>query len=86
VEPNDDGEAEMVNVAFTCPSKIWEQTVEEREEQAHSLRRIARLFRMWRRARMAIAEWDSRALQREQLAYSTTICSPILGSRERSGL
>jgi uncharacterized protein YjiS (DUF1127 family) len=58
----------MADIAFTLPSKIREQTVEEREEQAHSLRRIARLLRLWRRARIAIAEWDSRALQRERLA------------------
>jgi uncharacterized protein YjiS (DUF1127 family) len=68
VGPNDDGEAEMANIAFTCPSKIWEQTVEERENNAHSLRRIARLPGLWRHVGMVLAKWDSRALQRERLA------------------
>ena len=58
-----DGEADMANVAFTCSSKIREQTV-----QVHRLRRIARSLQLWRRACMVIAEWDSRALQRERLA------------------
>jgi uncharacterized protein YjiS (DUF1127 family) len=63
-----DGEAEMAKVAFTCSSKILEQTVEMRENKAHSLRRIAQLHGLWRRACVALAEWDSRALQRERLA------------------
>ena len=58
----------MANVAFTCPSKIRERTVEAPEKRAHSLRRMARLPGLWRRACMVIAEWDSRALQRERLA------------------
>jgi uncharacterized protein YjiS (DUF1127 family) len=58
----------MANVAFTCPSKIREQTIEAREKKAHSFRGIARLFRLCRRACMILAEWDSRALQRERLA------------------
>jgi len=59
----------MANLAFTCPSKIREQTIEEQEQKAHSLRRVARLPGLWRRACMVIAEWDSRALQRERLAW-----------------
>jgi uncharacterized protein YjiS (DUF1127 family) len=58
----------MANLAITCSSKIWEQTIEAREKKAHSLRRIARFLQLWRRACMGIAEWDSRALQRERLA------------------
>ena len=42
--------------------------VEEWEEQAHSLRCIAGLLRLWHRACMVIAERNSRALQRERLA------------------
>jgi uncharacterized protein YjiS (DUF1127 family) len=57
----------MTNLALTCPSKIREQTIEARDK-AHSIRRIAPLFRLGRRACMAIAEWDSRALQRERLS------------------
>jgi uncharacterized protein YjiS (DUF1127 family) len=59
----------MANVVFTCPSKIREQTVEAPETKAHSLRRIAQLFGLWRRACMVIAERDSRALQSERLAW-----------------
>jgi uncharacterized protein YjiS (DUF1127 family) len=59
----------MANLAFTCPSRIREQTVEARGKKAHSLRRTARLLRLWRRAYTVIAEWDSRALQRERLAH-----------------
>ena len=58
----------MANLAFTCPLKIRGQTVEGRETKAHSLRRIARLAGLWRRACIILAEWDSRALQRERLA------------------
>ena len=58
----------MTYIAFTYPSKNREQTVEEREKKAHSLRRIARLPGQWRRVCMVLAEWDSRALQRERLA------------------
>ena len=58
----------MAHIAFTCPNKIREQTVAAREKNAHSLRRIARLPGLWRRACMALAEWDSLALQRERLA------------------
>ena len=58
----------MADVAFTCSSKIREQTVEAREKKAHNLGRIAQLFELWRRACMVIAEWDWRALQRERLA------------------
>ena len=58
----------MTHIALTCPSKIREQTVAARENNAHSLRRIARLPGLWRRACMVLAEWDSRALQRERLA------------------
>ena len=59
----------MTDVAFTCSSKIREQTVEHLGKKAHSVRRIAQLFGLWRRACRAIAEWDSRALQRESLAH-----------------
>ena len=58
----------MANAAFICPSKIRVQTVEEPEKKAHSLRRIANLLGLWRRACMVIAEWDSRARERERLA------------------
>jgi uncharacterized protein YjiS (DUF1127 family) len=58
----------MAEVVFTCPSKIWEQTVGAREWKARSPRRIAQLSVLWRRACMAVAEWDSRARQREKLA------------------
>jgi uncharacterized protein YjiS (DUF1127 family) len=58
----------MADIAFTCPSEIQGHTVEAPEKKVHSLRRIARLPRLWRRACMIIAEWDSRALQRERLA------------------
>ena len=58
----------MTNITFTYPSKFRKQTVEAREKKAHSLRRIAHLLRLWRRAWMVIAEWDSRVLQRERLA------------------
>jgi uncharacterized protein YjiS (DUF1127 family) len=58
----------MANIVFSCPSKNWEQTTEAQEKKAHSLRHIARFRRLGRRACMAIAEWDSRALQRERLA------------------
>ena len=57
----------MAHIAFTCPSKIRERTVEEREKKAHSLRRVASLLRLWRRACTALAEWSSRALQCESL-------------------
>ena len=59
----------MAHIAFTCPSKIRERNVEAQEKKAHSLGRIARLPGLWRRACMVIAEWDSRALQRERLAW-----------------
>ena len=58
----------MAHIAFTCPSKIRERTVEAREKKAPSLRRVARLPGLWSRACMVLAEWDSRALQRERLA------------------
>ena len=58
----------MADVAFTCPGKISEQTVEGREKKARNLRRIANLLGLWRRASMVLAEWDSRALQRERLS------------------
>jgi uncharacterized protein YjiS (DUF1127 family) len=61
-------ETEMAHIVFTSPGKIWEQTVEAREKKAHSLSWVARLLRLWRRACMVIADWDSRALQRERLA------------------
>jgi uncharacterized protein YjiS (DUF1127 family) len=58
----------MAHVAFTCTSKIRAQTVRARESKAHSLRHITRLSGLWRRACTVLAEWDSRALQRERLA------------------
>ena len=58
----------MAHIAFTYPGKIREQTVAAWDKNAHSLRRVARLRGLWRRACMALAEWDSRALQRERLA------------------
>ena len=63
-----DGEPDMANVAFTCSSKIREQIVEMRGTKAHSLGGSAPLLRLWRRACMVLAEWDSRGLQRERLA------------------
>ena len=57
----------MTYIAFTYPSKNREQTVEEREKKAHSLRRVGRLLGLWRRACMVFAEWGSRALQRDRL-------------------
>ena len=59
----------MAHIAFTRPSKIRERNVEAQEKKAHSLGRIARLPGLWRRACMVIAEWDSRALQPERLAW-----------------
>ena len=59
----------MAHIAFTGPSKIRERNVEAQEKKAHSLGRIARLPGLWRRACTVIAEWDSRALQRERLAW-----------------
>ena len=56
----------MAHVAFACPSKIRKQTVEMPQNNAHSLSSVARL--LWRRPGMVIAEWYSRALQRESLA------------------
>jgi uncharacterized protein YjiS (DUF1127 family) len=61
-------ETEMAHIVITSPGKIWEQTVAAREKKARSLRWVARLLRLWRRACMVIADWDSRALQREKLA------------------
>jgi uncharacterized protein YjiS (DUF1127 family) len=58
----------MAHLAFTCPSKIRPQTVEAPEKNAHSPGSVARLPGLWRRACVVIAEWDSRALQRENLA------------------
>ena len=58
----------MADVAFTGSSKIRKQTVEAREKKAHSPSWVARLLRRWRRVCMVLAEWDSRALQRERLA------------------
>ena len=56
------------NIASTCPGKFWEHTGDARENKAHSLRWVARLLRLSRRACMVVADWDSRALQRERLA------------------
>src|SRR5215469_10232810 len=42
--------------------------LEAREKKVHRVGRIAKLLGLWSRACMAIAEWDSRALQRERLA------------------
>ena len=39
-----------------------------RRKRAHHLRRIARFIRLWRRACMVIAKWDSHARPRERLA------------------
>ena len=58
----------MTGVVFTCPGEIWEQTVETREKKAHSLRCVAHLLRLWRRAYMVLAEGISRALQHDELA------------------
>ena len=58
----------MANVAFTCSNKIWEQTAGKWENKVHSLRCSARSLRLWRRAGMALAKWDSRTLRRERLA------------------
>jgi len=58
----------MADIAFTSPSKIRTQTVEAREKKVHRVGRTAQLLGLWSRACMAIAEWDSRALQRERLA------------------
>ena len=59
----------MANLAFTYPSKIRQRTVERRANKPHSATRIAGLQRLWRRVCMVIAEWDSRVLQRERLAW-----------------
>ena len=58
----------MAHITFACPSEIRYQTVEAQEKKSHSLRRIARLSGLWRRVCMVLAEWDSRALQRDRLA------------------
>jgi uncharacterized protein YjiS (DUF1127 family) len=58
----------MAHAAFICPSKIREQTVEMRENKAHSLSGSARLLRLWHRACIVVAEWHSRARRRETLA------------------
>jgi uncharacterized protein YjiS (DUF1127 family) len=57
----------MADIAFTSPGKIRAQTVEAREKKVHRVGRIAQLLGLWSRACMTIAEWDSRALQRERL-------------------
>ena len=57
----------MANAAFICPSKFRVQTVQEPEKKAHSRGRAAPPLRLWRRACKVLAEWDSRALQRERL-------------------
>ena len=57
----------MAHIAFTCPSKIRERTFEAREKKAPSLGRATRLLGLWRRACMVVAEWGSRALQRDRL-------------------
>jgi uncharacterized protein YjiS (DUF1127 family) len=59
----------MANVAFTCSSKIREQTAGKLENKVHSLRPSARLLRLWRRVCIVVAEWHSRARQRETLAW-----------------
>ena len=58
----------MANIAFTWPNEVRGQTVEAPEKKAPSLKRVAHLLRLWRRACMVLVEWDSRALQRERLA------------------
>ena len=71
----------MAHIVFTYPSKIREQTVEARERQANSLRGVARLPGLWRRACMVLAEWDSRALQRESLAQLNDYLLADIGLR-----
>ena len=71
----------MAHIAFTCPNKIREPAVEAREKKAHSLRRIARLPGQWRRVCMVLAEWDSRALQRESLAQLNDYLLADIGLR-----
>ena len=71
----------MADVAFICPGKIRAQTVEKREKKSHSLRRVARLLKLWRRACMAIAEWNSRAFQRESLAQLNDYLLADIGLR-----
>ena len=61
-------ETEMAHIVITSPGKIWEQTVEAPEKQAHSPTGVGRLLRLWRHSCMVVADWDSRALQRERLA------------------
>ena len=56
------------NLASTCPGRFWEHTGDARENKAHSLSGVARLLQLWRRGCMVVADWDSRARQRERLA------------------
>jgi hypothetical protein len=71
----------MANIAFACPSKIREQRVGPREKKAHSLRLVARLPGLWRRACTALAERGSRALQRESLAQLNDYLLADIGLR-----
>ena len=71
----------MANLAFTCSSKIREQTIEARERKAHSLRHIARFLRLWRHARIAMQNGVRARSSARAWSTSTTTCSPTLGSR-----
>ena len=74
----------MANVVMTSPAKIWEETVEARENKAYSPRQVARLLRLWRRACVVLADWDSPALQRERLAQlNDHLLADIGGTREK---
>jgi uncharacterized protein YjiS (DUF1127 family) len=58
----------MAYIAFTCTSKTQQQTVEAGGKRPYSHRGVEGLPGLWRRACMVLAEWDSRALQRQRLA------------------
>ena len=51
----------MANIVMTSPAKIWEETVEAQENKTYSLEQVARLLRLWRRACVVLADWDSRS-------------------------
>jgi uncharacterized protein YjiS (DUF1127 family) len=74
----------MADIAFTSPGKIRAQTVEAREKKVHRVRRIAQLLGLWSRACMVLAEWGSRALQRERLAQLNDHLLADVGLMRRS--
>ena len=74
----------MAHIAFTCPSKIREQTSAAREKKAHSLSALqaysgcgaAPAWSLQNGMRVHSSARGSRS--------STTTCSPMLGSLGRS--